>query len=247
DGNDFDAFDYLGRPLNGGLANFRALTDLSEALSFWPEGFFADVTEYCRGLRLYLCSTLYCVSDSGIGAAAALTFSSNEYECVVFDASYPIVGNLPHEFMHVIDARIESMPAEDRPDWFAAWDAVMPDYIRAEYADSYTVWPDDDYTYWYASDEVWFIDTYAKTWAKEDRARTLEHLMQFYRDPASESCFEIENLALKARFLCFMLRNVLPCCADFEGELPWEAAVGVPDPAEFAEVMEQAGTVMPVG
>ena len=81
--------------------------------------------------------------------------------------------------------------------------------------------------------EVWFLDSYSRSYPLEDRGRILEYL---YAGPegAYAQAFEEPHIRDKAQYLCAVIRACFPSCAGAD-RLPWETLV---DPVPFSQYQE---------
>ncbi|MBQ3002215.1 MAG: hypothetical protein IJD82_00630, partial [Clostridia bacterium] len=85
------------------------------------------------------------------------------------------------------------------------------------------------YTAWSESNDanVWFVDSYARTFPTEDRARIMENLFNPEADGLAE-VFQFENLQAKARLYSYILRECFESC-DVDEVLYWETYLGTID------------------
>ncbi len=144
---------------------------------------------------------------------------------------------LAHEFMHIIDAKLGD-------EWDTAWTLLMPEDIREDaYYLDYNPTYDFKYTQFdNGNTEVWFYDDYARTYIGEDYARIFEHLYISTQIGDLDDGLDFENLRMKARFMCVMLRNEIECCKTAE-TLPWEQYLGEIDMHEFDGALIEANII----
>ncbi|MFR8874314.1 MAG: hypothetical protein ACLVHV_13245 [Oscillospiraceae bacterium] len=138
---------------------------------------------------------------------------------------------LAHEFMHVMENRIAVCEEERNMPYLDYWYTFVPGLDAY-----YECYLDEngeniqDVTYTMAGcnsrsdrDDVWFTDSYARTFPTEDRARIMEVA---YSNGSTEyaTVFQFPHLMEKAQYLCAVIRECFPSCAQAE-ELPWEQLI----------------------
>jgi hypothetical protein len=114
------------------------------------------------------------------------------------------------------------------------WTDLLPEYLRdTAYSEDYSDRYDLSYTP-YNSDntEIWFVDSYGRTNATEDRATIFQNLYSSFETGAIDSRIDYDNLKLKSRYYSVMLRNNFDCLKDAD-TLPWEKYIGTIDMNEF--------------
>lgn len=199
---------------------------LSGMLARYPQGYFRTLTsENLDAIELLCASGLPPAQSDSIASAAAFTAGAGNSIYVVFDMSYSdsIEGTLAHELLHVMEDTV-NLRSIDGPRAFPDWDSLNPPdftyyetYVDDEGYDIGTgelTWSDE-----YDNENIWFVDTYSKTYGKEDRARVFENLFM-----NNDWYFESPHLYAKAEHLCAMLREYFPeWYAD--GAPVWEAAL----------------------
>ena len=109
---------------------------------------------------------------------------------------------LHHELFHLLDNKLEfdSMLREGAIYSEDAWMKLNPEGF--EYADSTFVLPDELYNEEY---DLWFIDMYSRTFAREDRARIMEYAMlgdfnMFISAPYRQAKLEYLNQCIRDAF-----------------------------------------------
>ena len=113
---------------------------------------------------------------SGFSSFSGLTEVRETETVVVLDVARPgsVAQTLCHELMHVLEGKLKFHA------WLqenAVYDEEMWLTLNPEgfvYAETYDEMPMSYFTDGY---ESWFVDLYSRTYAKEDRARILEHAM----------------------------------------------------------------------
>ena len=176
--------DYTVAPVTEPSMIDGSLSVLSNVLSLYPEGFFADLKgNYYRDVVLYLTGALTPLNaGTNISNAGAFATESNGLMQVAFD----LYGDLDpsiviHELTHAADYRFlgEGLLDED------AWNAMNPEgfsyyysYIDAS-GESYETSGSTEYTAASGcpAGNVYFIDPYSKTYPMEDRALLMESLL----------------------------------------------------------------------
>ena len=165
-----------------------ALDSIESALSQYPPGFFGILSGGETGrVVVELCGTIRAAGEDSLDYPSALTCTIGEIRLLALDAAYlpEMRYTVFHEIAHMIDDRLESEAwAEDDPFWSEEkWDALNPDGFSYYYAYNdengelydlngsvrYTE-QDKDYQKKKKTAEVYFIDTYSKTFPTEDRA-----------------------------------------------------------------------------
>lgn len=221
------------------LQSYLTLLDMERILTLFPQDMLhALYGEYEKGLDIYFSTQFVPISSESISTTNALTYLCDQRWVIVLTAGSP--WDLPHEMMHVMQDRLFEL--EQGQEWLSYsgyWNELNPEGFT--YFDSYhydeSMEP-DRWT-WGMEDDIWFIDAYSKTFAKEDLCRIFEYL--FLRDI---NYFEnAPHLQEKAKYLCAMLRAVYGC----EGAV-WERGFDIP-PLETYEkaVREYTDHLVPVG
>ncbi len=229
EGNDFVLYDYIGEAETDIYTVYSAVKTVSEILARYPEGMLREAYEATHGgLQIYLCGTIYGKTDGTLSQAGGVTTDKDGYILVAVDVGNDLMHDIPHELSHVFDRRIAYMSSFAERDWMMLWEVATP--IENVYAYSYN----DYYNYtryvaWNESNEdnVWFVDSYARTFPTEDRARIIEHLFNPEEDGLAE-VLQFENLQAKARLYCYILRECFESC-DIDEVLYWETYLGTID------------------
>lgn len=225
-GNDFVISDYVGVAELEPFKVFQAVNTVAKILDRYPDGMLREAWELTSdGLRIYLCGSLYGIYAGTLDTAGGVTTNMGRYIIVAMDINEPIDSVLPHELSHVFDQRISYM--WEVQDWFAIWESIHPfsnPYIYSydfyyEYT-NYTPVDEDD------PDDVWFVDSYGRTFPTEDRAKIMEVLWRSGEEP--DYLLEYEHILAKAKLYCYILRQCFPSCNTGEGPF-WEQFLGVID------------------
>lgn len=244
EGNDFDIYDYVGVAALDQFEIYQTVKTVEDILSIYPEGMLKEAySETHKGIKLYLCANLYGTQAGTLDTAGGVTTVQAGYIVVVLDIHDSLWYNIPHEFSHVFDYRINELSFSGENNWMSIWDAATPFddayvYSYDEYENNYK------YTIGYELEEtedVWFVDGYGRTFPTEDRARLFEYMFITEEDPGFSNIYEYENLVTKAKLYSYILRQCFPSC-NTEEPNPWEKNLGVID----SSVVPDAENPVPV-
>lgn len=229
EGNDFILHDYVGIVELNSFKVHLAVEKTAEILSKYPQNMLRETYQDSnKGMRFYLCGTLYGVGAGSISNAGAVTSEIDGYIIIAFDINNSLEYNIPHELSHAFDRRINYVIGQGGTDWMSVWESATP--VRKAYTYSYDDYSKNmDYTLLGESKDknVWFVDEYSRTFPTEDRARIMEHLFNPKPDGIS-SMLNAENLINKAKLYCYILRQCYPSCNTKE-PLYWETYLGTID------------------
>ncbi len=239
-----ESFEYIFDPDYDPFQAYLSLLEVERILELFPQEVLQGLCgSQFDALHLYFTESFIPNSSYAISDASGLHYSSGRTQIVVLSVSAP--WSLPHELMHVMDDRLFELGDEDyRRDYLGYWEAINPPdfdyYWEYDYEDRRG---SQDWTWGVSEEEenseVWFIDSYAKTYPWEDRARVFEHLFTreidyFYGNP---------RLQEKAVYLCSMLRALF----GYEEAL-WERGYDIPPLESYEEaVLEYTSNIVPVG
>lgn len=181
-----------------------ALADLENALQKYPKGMFMQFKNSfgSYGLRIILAG--YIKDD--FSAAYAIYNSPGWYD-IVFDVSYSVAINFPHELWHSMQSFIENHNSDLLSE--EEWAKLNPDgfeYCSADGDPNAYLEEPMDYTYMYEDEDWYFYDNYSKVNSNEDRARIMEVLMspeQFASDYFAQST----NIQNKLAFISVAIRG----------------------------------------
>lgn len=228
--------------LHMGLTHIKCLT---EEL---PSGLFQEILPIGTDqLELYLTGTISQTYEEQ-PPVSAFTTTLGERQVLVADLNYADTSNefranIVHQFMHMMESRINECAAKDNMPYLPYWlsFAPAPDAYVYSYRgeDGMIFW---DSTYTAASDipleEVSFLDAYSRTFPEEDRARILESLYLGANSPFPyKEVLQGGKLAEKAQYLCALIRHCFPSC-QIEQQLPWETLVDVVPFSEYEEALK---------
>ena len=193
---------------NEALTISRALNQLEQALANYPDDFFTQFRTESQDSGIYLMLVGAISSDDPINVAA-FEFGLGPREYIGLDISfYEIRGNLYHELWHATENKILSSSSFSGF-YDGSWDSCNP----AEFSYRYqydlsdpagTLWR---WTLTGGDQEVYFVDEYAKTYPKEDRARIMEYVMgddglaqSVLRFPAIRQKLQLMDQGIRAAF-----------------------------------------------
>lgn len=210
-----------------------ALEGIVSVLDKFPEGFLEELfSDNGSGfnddaLSIYLTGAISPISEGTTNYPAAFTYSAGRTRMIIIDItlSYNFEQNLSHELMHCIDNYIFSIPITDDSKFgYPDWDSYLPK--KFEYAYSYvdktgSDYSDSKYTSWDFDNDIYFIDTYSKTFPSEDKCRLFENM--FMCDSLEGSYFEHPLIKARAMYLCSVIRADFTCIKD-DTEVWWERA-----------------------
>ena len=178
-----------------------ALNELEQMASKYPEGFFEQFKDKQGngGVYIYLIGGIESTNNT-----IAYFYKGSYFYNIAIDITYQtgMEGTFSHELWHAIEAKISQHSYE----WQDGWDALNPQgfeyYETYNYIDNYS----SHWTYYdWSQDGIYFVDSYAKTFAKEDRARIFEKVMG---DVAMADQLML-NSAMKAKikFMCEVIEK----------------------------------------
>lgn len=211
----------------------RMMQEFYESLAEFPDGFWTEILvdgdKEC--LRFFICKKFDRIGTNMIASAAALTSASGDEILMAYatDCEDQFKETIVHEAMHMMEPRIEAYCNENGLDFVGYWDKEL-NSDKYPYFNAYTDKKGNDLidyggTYTRKPSTAYFIDSYSRTYAKEDRARVLENLYQgnnyYFRDS--------KYLRAKAENLCAMIRAAFPSIRNSEAEMPWERYIGIVD------------------
>jgi hypothetical protein len=189
----------------------EALKRLEEVLKLYPENFFRQFRNEAgeRGLLVLLVEDIS--SDLNV---IGVSYTMGQWYPVAIDiTSGQLRNTYCHEFWHATENRIGDLNESALN--LAAWEDLNPAGFRYPGDAREGYWEDTQYTYVYGDpeEEVYFVDPYGKTNAKEDRARLMEYIM--CADWEAEQMMKHPVLKAKLQLLSDAIREVF----DTEG---WE-------------------------
>ena len=184
--------DFKINPITNENTINTALLKLKTTLELFPPEFFNIFSNNdLEGLNIYLTGKLTPFDlNQNIANPAAFSLFSNSRFIMAIDITNSNISNLfCHELMHNIEYTLTDKFIF--PDWNSY---NPPDFL---YDLSYTKKSNPTYTLNNLNPEnIYFIDTYSKTYPDEDRARIFEYICT-----QNANLSKYENLSLKAKYL----------------------------------------------
>ncbi|MBR0129770.1 MAG: hypothetical protein IJM08_00525 [Firmicutes bacterium] len=166
----------------------EALDMLEGFLGAFPEGFFQEMYSedglyHPDHLYFLLTSKLKPENTASISNPAAYAYKFGSDQCIAVDVTNMIslLPTLAHETMHAIDVYLD---AKTDGNAYPDWDKHLPKGFS--YNESYVTESGADYfdTKYTIVDggPIWFIDSYSKTFATEDRAMMFQSMFTGTKD-----------------------------------------------------------------
>ena len=237
EGNDFDIGDYVGVAVTDPATVYSSLQTVERVLARYPEGMIRECySDMHDGMELYLCSTLYGVGDEGLALAGGLTTTVENNCVIIVDVYNGLEATLSHELSHAFDRRIEYVSETTGTDWMELWMSIAPSedaylYTYDGYENAVRFTPAGEQS----SKNIWFAESYGRTFPTEDRA-TLMECMIAEKGSHSAELLDYNNLEYKAELYCYILRECFVSC-DVDEELYWEQHIGIPDASRFEDLL----------
>lgn len=175
----------------------RELELLDEHLAHYPEGFLKTLSGYFDGIRICIVRSITGTVESGsLDTANGVQFMDGYTACIALAAPENTEYALYHELCHLIDtAVITESGAYDR------WDQLNPKGFAYDY--DYIVNRNRSNDEYLQESNRSFIDAYAMSFPKEDRARIMEYAMT----PGNEAYFVSLTMQSKLKLLCEGIRE----------------------------------------
>ena len=197
-----------------------ALHILRRTLELYPEGFFEQFRrDGNNGILVLLVEDI----QSDNNAIGVSYYMNNWYPIAVDITSYDLMSTYCHELWHATENFINNRDYSVFND--GSWEEMNPDGFGYSYDTGLGYIYETDWTYfdgWYGT-QSYFVDSYARTNAKEDRARLMEYLMAY--DEETRTMMEAPALYEKTGYLCQAIRESF----DTEGweNVWWERYHGI--------------------
>lgn len=206
---EFDAYDY--EQVTDEEHIFRALEELERALDAFPEEMCTEMSaDYAIGFNIYLCGTFSPKNEDNISDAGAFYIYDEGYYNLAMNIMLDNTeANVIHEMTHAIDDYFRFCGAFEHLE--EAWQACNPDGFRYlesyfDYEEEYEYTMNDEYN---SPDDIYFLDTYSKTFPGEDRSRIFEFFGSEYWE--GDWLLSAEPLRRKARVLMDYCTEHLEC------------------------------------
>ena len=214
---------------------------LKKFLEQLPKGMTQEMYEgNKRGLDIYLSGKIKNRSETTQSVGGFCFLSDKDKISVVVDATCSdemLYSTLAHEFSHAFEYRIQDVLHKGGSDWLMAWEKLLPSSIKKPYYETYDIGSKGmEYTPYGTKKEIWFADSYSRTFPTEDRARMFEYM--FIPEKGKISWYiDFDNLKYKARFYSLMLRSCFESCREAK-DLVWEQYIGKIDSKEFSSLID---------
>lgn len=192
---------------NEALSISRALNGVEQALSNYPDGFFRQFRTESQDSGIYFMLVGPIGSDDPINVAA-FEYGSGPREYIGLDISfYELTGNLYHEIWHATENKIFNTTFSGFYD--GSWEQCNPEGFEYRYEYNLSdpegnLWR---WTFTGGDSEYYFVDDYAKTYPKEDRARIMEYVMgddglaqSLLTSPAIQQKLRLMDQGIRAAF-----------------------------------------------
>jgi len=189
----------------------QELNALDQRLCRFPAGFLQTLAGKFTDLNICIVRSAQGSPESGSPEAVnGIQFLVDFDAYIVLATDHDTEYALYHELSHLMEtAVLTESTAYDR------WDNLNPEGFR--YDNDYIINADRDGSTWLKPGAEYFIDTYAMSYAKEDRARLFEYAMT----TGHEDLFTSPNLQRKLRQMCTGIREAFRLENETES-LPWE-------------------------
>ena len=138
----------------------NSLIRLKNVLGLYPNGFFSEINE--GGIPL----TIYLINNYNEENITGVTDSSYSYANISIAVKYPLEESFYHESYHYIERFMFKKGAN-----FNIWNSLNPEGFTYG-----TVYNDNSYSNTFSADAP-FVNNYAQTDDREDRASTFEYMM----------------------------------------------------------------------
>ena len=199
DATAFEPWDYTLTPEYQVPLLRRRLEELDAVLSSYPEGFLKKAAAGTGSGRLSICLVRSINGKPGTGAldnAMGLQFWDEEARAyLAITAGTDMAQHLHHELFHIIDNRVLSTCNA-----YDDWNKLNPKGFS--YDTQYTSTRSEEGQSFLTADNRYFVDLYAMSYPKEDRARIMEYAML----EGQAHLFQSAPMQSKLRKLCHGIR-----------------------------------------
>lgn len=189
-----------------------ALETLENTLASFPEGFFTTVGQVSDSGKLHigLVRSMQGRTRNAPEDAAGAQYWVGGKACIALAIGDTLGPSFIHALSHVLDTYIlnETLSYDD-------WDSLNPDGFQ--YDENYSDYKKREDTTWLEGEDRVFVDAFAMTFAKEDRAQILEYAMQ----EGNAELFQSETMQNKLLQICKGIRDAFGWKKD-ERTFPWE-------------------------
>ena len=175
----------------------RELKNLGSYLDNFPKGFLKTLTDRFTALKICIVRSAAGSPESGNPAEVnGIQFMDGFDAYIVLSTSHDTEYALYHELSHLMETVVlTESTAYDR------WNHLNPENFR--YDNDYAANRNREDDHWLQPGTGYFIDTYAMSYPKEDRARLFEYAMT----SGHEELFQSVNLQRKLRQMCLGIRE----------------------------------------
>ena len=189
----------------------RELEALDLRLGRFPDGLLQTLRDTFTALKICIVRHAEGSPESGsLEAVNGIQFMDGFDAYIVLATDHDTEYALYHELSHLMETVVlTESTAYDR------WDNLNPDDFT--YDNDYITNQTRDGSPWLQPGKEYFIDAYAMSYAKEDRARLFEYAMT----AGHEALFSSPNLQHKLQQLCTGLREGFGL-KQYQDALPWE-------------------------
>ena len=181
-----------------------ALKSIERCLALYPDGFFAQLKNSMGegGVRFLLVEEI----KSGFGTSGC-TYERGAWQNIALDIrlAYGLDGIVCHELWHATENHILS--CDYSLFTVDGWAKLNPQGFSYYEGYDYTDPDSRHWTYYSGGDEgVYFVDSYSRTFASEDRARIMEFFMT--RDDDAQELIKSPAIKKKLQHMSSALRSV---------------------------------------
>ena len=194
----------------------RMLEALDRTLALYPDGFFRQMKNTMGegGVRFMPVGHI----ENAVNAIG-LTYETYGWQNIYIDVTIDAFdGTICHEIWHAIEGVLltRNWDAINQEEWAACNPAGFSYNEDAETPDSNP----ERWTFFYefSAQDVYFVDAYSRTNAKEDRARIMEYIMA--TEDVAGALVQSPAIAQKLQIMCRAIRENFDTSS--WGELRWE-------------------------
>lgn len=176
----------------------RALEQLEEALSIFPEGFLATAAEVSDSGKLHI-GLVRGLKRKNTGVPegiAALQYWVDGNAWIALSVGDTVSGQYIHQFAHLLDAFVYSKNVA-----YDEWSKLNPKDFS--YDLSYSQYQNRQDSKYLSGNDRAFVDSYSMTYPKEDRARIFDCALA----EGNAELFASKTMQNKLRQLCVGIRN----------------------------------------
>lgn len=184
------------------VGQYRILRDLRQFFGVLPQGFIPELYSQMPGEEAWNRETLHIYLVRSIpGDSSAFANAWAENMTVCFATEEYARNQLPHEFMHLMDYRISQYMFQQDRNFETEWWDLSPDYAY-----------DTDLTESQQEETAeYFVSSYARTNAQEDRAETFQNLFTCL-EPLDEAWWYADRPHIQEKVRCLIraIREAFP-------------------------------------